>query len=134
MGRIAIEMPKLGYDMETGKVAGWLKRVGDTITRGDVIAEIETDKATVEVPATATGKIIDLIGRFDVEMQPHARRALALLREHDLHVPAPDERESRYVRVARLQEPLLPVGPRPTELEPEHVHVVVDAPRGGVDP
>ena len=43
MGRIAIEMPKLGYDMETGKVAGWLKRVGDTITRGDVIAEIVHD-------------------------------------------------------------------------------------------
>jgi pyruvate dehydrogenase E2 component (dihydrolipoamide acetyltransferase) len=52
MARIAIEMPRLGYDMETGKVSGWLKQVGDTISRGDVIAEIETDKSTVEMEAT----------------------------------------------------------------------------------
>src|SRR5690348_13657182 len=39
MARIAIEMPRLGYDMEQGKVSGWLKKVGDSITRGDVIAE-----------------------------------------------------------------------------------------------
>ncbi len=56
MARIAIEMPKLGYDMETGIVAGWLKRVGDTIARGDVIAEIETDKATVEMEASRPGR------------------------------------------------------------------------------
>ena len=61
MARIAIEMPKLGYDMETGKVGGWLKRVGDTITRGDVIAEIETDKSTVEMEATASGTLAEIV-------------------------------------------------------------------------
>lgn len=61
MTRIAIEMPKLGYDMETGKVAGWLKRVGDRISRGEVIAEIETDKATVEMEATATGTLAEIV-------------------------------------------------------------------------
>ena len=58
MARIPIEMPKLGYDMETGKVGGWLKHVGDTIARGDVIAEIETDKSTVEMEATASGTLV----------------------------------------------------------------------------
>lgn len=61
MARIPIEMPKLGYDMETGTVSGWLKRVGDTITRGDVIAEIETDKATVEMEATASGTLTEIV-------------------------------------------------------------------------
>jgi pyruvate dehydrogenase E2 component (dihydrolipoamide acetyltransferase) len=61
MARIPIEMPKLGYDMETGTVSGWLKRVGDTITRGDVIAEIETDKATVEMEAAASGTLAEIV-------------------------------------------------------------------------
>ena len=61
MARIPIEMPKLGYDMETGTVSGWLKRVGDVIARGDVIAEIETDKATVEMEATASGTLAEIV-------------------------------------------------------------------------
>ncbi len=61
MARIPIEMPKLGYDMETGKVGGWLKRVGDVISRGDVIAEIETDKSTVEMEATASGTLTEIV-------------------------------------------------------------------------
>jgi pyruvate/2-oxoglutarate dehydrogenase complex dihydrolipoamide acyltransferase (E2) component len=59
MARIAIEMPKLGYDMETGSVAEWVKQVGDTIARGDVIAEIETDKSTVEMEATSAGTLAE---------------------------------------------------------------------------
>lgn len=61
MARIPIEMPKLGYDMETGTVSGWLKHVGDAITRGEVIAEIETDKATVEMEATASGTLAEIV-------------------------------------------------------------------------
>jgi pyruvate dehydrogenase E2 component (dihydrolipoamide acetyltransferase) len=61
MARIPIEMPKLGYDMETGTVSGWLKHVGDTIARGDVIAEIETDKATVEMEAAASGTLAEIV-------------------------------------------------------------------------
>ncbi len=61
MARIAIEMPKLGYDMETGTVAGWLKHQGDAVTRGEVIAEIETDKSTVEMEATASGTLVEIV-------------------------------------------------------------------------
>lgn len=61
MARIPIEMPKLGYDMETGKVGGWIKKVGDDIARGDVIAEIETDKSTVEMESTASGKLAEIV-------------------------------------------------------------------------
>jgi pyruvate dehydrogenase E2 component (dihydrolipoamide acetyltransferase) len=61
MARIPIEMPKLGYDMESGVVGGWLKKVGDEIARGDVIAEIETDKSTVEMEATASGTLAEIV-------------------------------------------------------------------------
>ena len=59
MARIPIEMPKLGYDMETGTIAAWVKQVGDTIARGDVIAEIETEKSTVEMEALAGGTLVE---------------------------------------------------------------------------
>lgn len=61
MARIPIEMPKLGYDMDTGKVVGWLKGVGDSIARGEAIAEVETDKATVEMEAMASGTLAEIV-------------------------------------------------------------------------
>ncbi len=57
-----ITMPQLGSDMTEGLLLNWTKKVGDTIASGDVIAEIETDKATVEVPAETAGTIIALNG------------------------------------------------------------------------
>jgi pyruvate dehydrogenase E2 component (dihydrolipoamide acetyltransferase) len=48
-------MPKLGFDMAEGMLVRWVKKVGDPIKKGDVLAEIETDKATVEVESPYTG-------------------------------------------------------------------------------
>src|SRR3990167_4166951 len=48
-------MPALELAQETGKVLHWLKAPGDTVTRGEPIVEIETDKATVEIEARAAG-------------------------------------------------------------------------------
>jgi pyruvate dehydrogenase E2 component (dihydrolipoamide acetyltransferase) len=59
MARIPIEMPRLGYDMETGTIATWTKQVGDGVTRGDVLAEIETEKSTVEMEALASGTLVE---------------------------------------------------------------------------
>ncbi len=52
-----ILMPALSPTMTEGKLAKWLKKVGDDIRSGDVIAEIETDKATMEVEAVDEGKL-----------------------------------------------------------------------------
>src|SRR5262245_48248674 len=59
MARIPIEMPRLGYDMETGKVASWVRNVGDSVKRGEVIAEIETEKSTVEMEALSDGTLVE---------------------------------------------------------------------------
>jgi len=50
-----VEMPKLGFDMAEGTLAAWVKAENDLIEKGDVIAEIETDKATVEVESSFSG-------------------------------------------------------------------------------
>ena len=57
-----IMFPDLGSGMEEGLLLNWTKQVGDVIKDGDVIAEIETDKTTVEVPVSASGVITQLIG------------------------------------------------------------------------
>ncbi|MCB8878675.1 pyruvate dehydrogenase complex E1 component subunit beta [Acidisoma cellulosilytica] len=56
-----ILMPALSPTMTEGKLARWLKNVGDEIKAGDVIAEIETDKATMEVEAVDEGKLSSIL-------------------------------------------------------------------------
>ena len=56
-----ISMPKLGFDMAEGLLVRWVKQVGETINKGDVLAEIETDKATVEVESSASGVVLQHI-------------------------------------------------------------------------
>src|SRR3712207_6939733 len=66
---INILMPALSPTMEKGNLAKWLKKEGDTVKSGDVIAEIETDKATMEVEAVDEGilaKIVVPEGTADV--------------------------------------------------------------------
>lgn len=66
---IQVLMPALSPTMEKGNLAKWLKKEGETIKSGDIIAEIETDKATMEVEATdegTLGKILIPEGTADV--------------------------------------------------------------------
>jgi pyruvate dehydrogenase E2 component (dihydrolipoamide acetyltransferase) len=56
-----INMPKLGFDMAEGLLVRWVKQVGENINKGDVLAEIETDKATVEVESSASGVVLQHI-------------------------------------------------------------------------
>src|SRR5208282_544225 len=56
-----ILMPALSPTMEQGKLAKWLKKEGDKVSSGDAIAEIETDKATMEVEAVDEGTIGKII-------------------------------------------------------------------------
>src|SRR5947209_3616618 len=58
---IEILMPALSPTMTEGKLAKWLKQEGDDVKSGDVLAEIETDKATMEVEAVDEGKIGKLL-------------------------------------------------------------------------
>ena len=58
---IEILMPALSPTMEEGNLAKWMVKEGDTVSSGDVIAEIETDKATMEVEAVDEGVVGKLV-------------------------------------------------------------------------
>ena len=84
-------MPQMGYDMTEGTVVKWVKQEGDAVSKGEVIAEIETDKATVEMEAEAggvlrriavgegatvpVGQVIGVIGAADEELPDPAADA-----------------------------------------------------------
>ena len=58
---IKVLMPALSPTMSEGVINKWLVNIGDTVSAGDILAEIETDKATMEVEAVDEGKITHLI-------------------------------------------------------------------------
>lgn len=56
-----VVMPKLGFDMREGVLNQWLKSVGETVTRGEVLAEIESDKATLELESQVEGILLHVL-------------------------------------------------------------------------
>eukprot|EP01035_Chromulina_nebulosa_P049024 gene49024-biopygen34317 len=58
---IEIKMPALSPTMEEGTLAKWLVKAGDTVKSGDIMAEIETDKATMEFEAVDEGTITAIL-------------------------------------------------------------------------
>jgi len=68
-GVVVVTMPRLSDTMTDGTVASWLKKVGDTVAEGDILAEIETDKATMEFESFNAGTLL-FIGVNDGETAP----------------------------------------------------------------
>ena len=86
-------MPALSPTMTEGKIAKWTKAVGDTVSSGDVLCEIETDKATMEVEAVdegTLGKILIEEGTEGVAVNP----PIAVLLEEGEDASAADQAES----------------------------------------
>ena len=81
---IELKMPALSPTMEEGTLAKWLVKEGDKVKSGDILAEIETDKATMEVEATdegTLGKILIPEGTADVAVNTPIAVILGLLGE-----------------------------------------------------
>ena len=56
-----ITMPKLGQSEEVGTLVRWRKKVGDTVAKGDILFEIETDKAVLEVESFFEGTLLKIV-------------------------------------------------------------------------
>src|SRR5579872_7418154 len=56
-----VTMPRLSDTMQEGTIASWLKRPGDVVNKGDVIAQIETDKATMDLTAFEAGTLQEIL-------------------------------------------------------------------------
>lgn len=61
--RKEVIMPKIGLDMEEGTISAWVKQVGDKVQEDDVLAEIETDKATTEIKSSMNGTLVEIVAQ-----------------------------------------------------------------------
>lgn len=84
-----IEMPKLSDTMTTGTVVSWLKKVGDEVASGDMIAEIETDKATMELEVFTNGILLKQFVEQGASIE--VGKAIAAIGEKGENVSAPDD-------------------------------------------
>lgn len=55
-----VKMPQLSDTMSSGKIIAWKKNIGDTVTRGDILAEVETDKANLEIESFFNGTLLSI--------------------------------------------------------------------------
>jgi pyruvate dehydrogenase E2 component (dihydrolipoyllysine-residue acetyltransferase) len=58
---VAMEIPKVGLVMEAVRVTRWLKNVGDTVALGEPLVEVETEKSMVEIEATVSGRLVEIL-------------------------------------------------------------------------
>ena len=87
---LEVVMPQMGADMTEGTLVRWLKTPGDTVERGDIIAEIETDKATVELEAFEAGVLRQVVAQ-EGEVIP-VGEVIALLGDADETMPEIERR------------------------------------------
>ncbi|HEX2789887.1 MAG TPA: biotin/lipoyl-containing protein, partial [Steroidobacteraceae bacterium] len=67
MALVAQEIPKVGLVMDAVKVVRWLKSVGDSVTLGEPLVEVETEKSIVEIEATTSGRLAQILVQVDQE-------------------------------------------------------------------
>ena len=80
-----VRLPQLGQTMEEGTIVGCMVKVGDEVKKGDVIFEIETDKATLEMESPAAGFVKHIIAEVDQTLL--VGEVLLVLGEKDEEVP-----------------------------------------------
>jgi pyruvate dehydrogenase E1 component beta subunit len=119
---IQVLMPALSPTMEKGNLSKWLKKEGETIKSGDVIAEIETDKATMEVEATdegTLGKILIPEGTADVAVNTPIATILSDGESAaDLgKAPPPAKKENAAATAPDVAESRAPVGEGKPKIE-----------------
>jgi pyruvate dehydrogenase E2 component (dihydrolipoamide acetyltransferase) len=119
-----ILMPQMGYDMTQGTLVRWVKKVGDRVHRGDVVAEIETDKATVEVEAFDSGTLLRTMAEPGQTLpvgQPIATLGEAGEALPDVEPPAPAparEPDAPTTAPAAPKAPAPPAAPPPVRTTP----------------
>ena len=124
-----LKMPQMGYDMQEGTVVRWLKQEGDSVSEGEAIAEIETDKAVVEFESYTSGVLrkvlvlegatvpvgepIAVVGGVDEDIGDEAPSSQA---PETIEPPSQDEEEEEEEEAA---EPATSSIPLPGTVEPE---------------
>ncbi|WP_337270972.1 pyruvate dehydrogenase complex E1 component subunit beta [Oryzifoliimicrobium ureilyticus] len=113
---VDILMPALSPTMEEGTLSKWLKKEGDKVTSGDIIAEIETDKATMEVEAVDEGVIGKLLVPAGTEnVKVNAKIAVLLQDGESMDDVSASKEAAPDDNASSSSAPKIPEGERPTE-------------------
>lgn len=67
MALVAVEIPRVGLVMENARLVRWLKNVGDVVRQGEPLLELETEKSTVEIESTESGRLVEILLHADQE-------------------------------------------------------------------
>ncbi len=117
---IDILMPALSPTMEEGTLAKWFVKVGDKVSSGDVIAEIETDKATMEVEAVDEGVVEEILVAEGTE-EVKVNAPIARLSGEGASTPAPAAAAAK-AEPAKAEAPVAkapePAAPKPAQAAP----------------
>jgi pyruvate dehydrogenase E2 component (dihydrolipoamide acetyltransferase) len=114
-------MPALGMAQETGTLIQWLKKSGDTVTKGEPLMEIETDKATVEIEAPATGILSNITAQAG-DVIPVGQRIALILAPGESGLSAPPQTQPTSASPQPTSSTLKPVSATPVaaRLAAEH--------------
>ena len=75
--KVEVLLPQWGMGMNEGTIVEWKKKVGDRVTEGDILAEIEAEKATQELEAPATGVLTEIL--VEPNQETKVRTVLAII-------------------------------------------------------
>lgn len=120
---IEVKMPALSPTMEKGTLARWLVAEGDLVKIGDLVAEVETDKATMEVEAVDEGRVAQLTVPAGSENVP-VGTVIAVLVDADTSVAVPVLEEAS----ASVAGPAEAAPPPPASAAPERIEAATPAP------
>ncbi len=120
-----VVMPQMGYDMREGTVVRWYKQEGETVDRGEVIADIETDKATVEFEAYTGGVLGRIVAEAGVAVP--VGQLIAIITEPGESVP-----EAAAPAASPAAAPASATPPAPVAAAPEPAAAPPAASDGGV--
>jgi len=135
---IAIEMPKLSDTMTEGTLVRWIKKVGDKVAVGDVLAEVETDKATMEMEAFDEGVLTEIYVQDGNKVEVGQKLALLLAKgekadssgpkpveENKAAPPAKEDKPAEnkppaapVKETAKVEAPAVPQGQQNSQAEP----------------
>lgn len=112
MGVTSVILPKLGLTMDEGKLMAWLKNEGDRVEAGEVLFEVETDKATMEVESPVTGYVRKLLAAIG-ETVPVTQVIALISATADEPVTVPSARVAPDQPAATEAPVPLPIASRP---------------------
>jgi len=117
-----IIMPQGGQDIKEGSIVGWLKKEGDRVTKGDVICEVETEKAVFEVEAPADGILVKIVAHEGDRVPIFSVIGIIAEPGEDVNIErivGEEEKEDKGIDVSRIRQRLGKSG----EKKPDRVRV-----------